>query len=92
MLEHGEDNIAGAAATGMDKGRGKVKAAAARMADEAKPGNGKAGANGGGDGGPSILFQDCTFNGTDETLIRKVIYKALAAWAGQAGAAQPETT
>lgn len=49
MLEHGEENIAGAAATGIDKGGQKVDDAMARMGSgEPGGGKGKGGAGGGG--------------------------------------------
>lgn len=40
MLEHGEDNIAGATATGIDRGAGQVDDAMARLGDGEKPGGG----------------------------------------------------
>jgi hypothetical protein len=49
MLEHGEENIGGAAATGVDRAQPKMKAAMARLSDGAGAG-GKGGARGqGGD-------------------------------------------
>jgi hypothetical protein len=51
MLEHGEDNIAGATATGVDKGAPKVQDAMARLGDGEKgTGSGKGRGKGKSDG------------------------------------------
>jgi len=90
MLEHGEENIAGAAATGIDKGSGKVKASARRMGDAAVPDGGARGPGPGGKGaGIYVDLRGSTFNGTDEGLIRRVMTKVWEELSGEAGA-QPE--
>ena len=87
LLEHGEEDMAGAAAQGVDKGAGKLKSSMKRMGDEATPGKGKGGARSGDDGaGASFTFNDCNFGGTDESTIRRMMTQAWAAMAAQAGA------
>lgn len=89
LLEHGEEDMAGAAATGVDKGSGKLKSSMTKMADDATPKKGKAkgGAQGDGGGdGPSIVFNDCSFGNVDQGTIEKMLLVAWAKMAANAGA------
>jgi len=49
LMEHGEEDIAGGAAMGVDKGNAKVKASAKRMGEAAVPDGGRGGRGRGGD-------------------------------------------
>lgn len=62
MIEHGEEDISGAAATGVDRGADKVEKAMDGLGGKPKPGpKGKgAGAKGAG-GGPVFEFNNCHF-------------------------------
>ncbi len=96
MLEHGEENIAGAAATGIEEGTPQVQKASAKMGDAAKPGKGGGGKGSKGDGsggGPNLFFDGCTFIGNDESGVRAMMMKVWAELAAGAGARQePEPT
>jgi len=87
MLEHGEENIAGAAAMGVEAGTPRVAKAMTKMGEQ-PAGTPKGGAaKGAGGSGPSIEFNDCTFIGTDESLIRRVMSKVWEELNGEAGSA-----
>jgi phage-related protein len=86
MLEHGEEDTAGAFAGGLDKGNAKVKASAKRMGEAAKPGKGGKGAGAGGGDGERWMFKDCTFIGTSEEMVRRIFAKVEEELAGEAGA------
>lgn len=86
MLEHGEENIGGAAATGVDRAQPRMKASMARLSDGAGKG-GKRGGMSSDDGGRSVTFNNCTFWGTTEEKIRALWWRFLEETAGEAGAA-----
>lgn len=71
MLEHGEDNIAGAAASGVEAGTPRVERAMAKLGPTvgtgAQGGNGKGGAQG---GERTITFNNCTFGEVKEETFR----------------------
>jgi hypothetical protein len=71
MLEHGKDNIAGAAATGIDKGAPKVDKAMAGLGGGPKGKGGGKGASGGG-GSYEGMFTNCTFYETTPAKARQV--------------------
>jgi hypothetical protein len=88
MLEHGEENIAGATAQGMNKGSAKVEQSAQGMAKAAvpkgKPGKGKPGEG----GGITISFGDgCQFFGISEDRVRQIFAMIAEEMAGESGAA-----
>jgi len=86
MLEHGEDNIAGAAATGVDKGAPKMGAAMAKLG--APPGKGGAARAGSGAGaGASFSFTGCTFGGG---LTQESVNEMMTAWWEQLAQSGPE--
>lgn len=61
MLEHGEENIAGATATGIDKGGAKVDRAMGKLGGGPKEGFRSKAAGGGGSFAP--VYNNCTFGG-----------------------------
>lgn len=88
MLRHGEENIAGAAATGVERGADKMDASMERLG--APPKGSGAGARGGSGGGPLITFNNCSFGGEDsESTIREVIEKVWAELASSAAEPVP---
>jgi len=91
MIEHGDENIGGALAEGLDKGQGKAKAASARMAEAVQPGGGKGGAQG-RDGGGEV-HKHYHYSGPVEhyPTFREHMKRFLAEIAGEAGA-QPQGT
>lgn len=84
MLEHGDQNIAGALATGVDKGGDKVDASMSRLGGGAKPG--AAGPQeGGGRQAPSVEFNNCVFGeGVSESMIEDVVTMMLLRWEREA--------
>ena len=88
MLEHGEDNIAGAAATGIDKGAPKVDKAMAGLGS-ARPGKG-GGKGAGAASGGAVEFHNCTFFETTPAKARQVWEMVLEQQA--AGGPTAETT
>jgi hypothetical protein len=85
MLEHGEDNIAGAAATGVDRGTDKMDASMSRLG---APPKGGAGAKGKGGGATlTATFNNCNFGEGSEEKIREVIRKVWEELSAEAGAA-----
>lgn len=83
MLEHGDQNIAGALATGVDKGGDKVDASMSRLGGGAKPG--AAGAKDGGGSRTLIVnFNGDIGGGVDKRAIREVIEMALLEWEREA--------
>lgn len=90
MLEHGEDNIAGATATGIDKGADKVDASMAKLGTGPKGGPTKGGKDGGGSG-KMFTFTNCTFGGgMTETMVRDIF--AMVAHEMDAEASEPATS
>jgi hypothetical protein len=88
MLEHGEDNIAGATATGMNKGAAKVERSAKGLGDAAKP-KGKPGKSAPVEGGGvTVIFGDgCQFFGVSEDRVRQIFAMIAEEMAGESGAA-----
>ena len=74
MLEHGEENIAGAAATGVDKGGAKVDKAMAKMGPKLGGGGAK---DGGAGAGFVAHFTNCVFGGS---LTQADVDEMMASW------------
>lgn len=90
MLEHGEENIAGAAATGVEKGADKFDASMQRLSPDGAGGKG-GGKKGEGSGGPTFIFTNCNFGDSSEAVIRDVISKRWAEMAREAPEPEPAT-
>jgi phage-related protein len=87
MLKHGDENIAGAAATGVDRGAPKVKRAMARLGGE--PGTGEGGRGDRGGGGREVHYH---YSGPVEhyPTFREHMRRFLEETAAEAGAAPAE--
>lgn len=86
MLEHGEDNIAGASAEGMERGTAKVEKSATAMGAAAVPKGGKGGAKKSGEA--SFVFNNCTFGSVSQEEIEAMMRIALEKMADRAGAGE----
>jgi phage-related protein len=84
MLEHGEENIAGAAATGVDKGGAKVDKAMAKMGPKLGGGGAK---DGGAGAGFVAHFTNCVFGGA---LTQADVDEMMASWWERQAAGGPE--
>jgi len=69
----------------VEAGTPRVAKAMTKMG-ESEPGAPKGRAARGGDGGPSFEFNNCSFVGTDENLIRRVMSKVWEELNAEAGA------
>lgn len=89
MLKHGEENIAGAAATGINKGSGKVQKSLKGLGPE--KGAKGSGEGGEGGGGPNFHFHDCNFGGDlTESRLEAMLRRAYEKMAAEVGA-KPST-
>lgn len=87
MLEQGEKNIAGAAATGVDKGADKMDASMEKLGPkDMKSGGGKGKKGGGGD---VFNFHDCNFGDRDEVWYRDMFAKIMSELRGEAATPEP---
>lgn len=88
LMEHGEEDMAGGVAGGLDAGKGKVEKSMEALGD-ARPGKGK-GKGGKGSGGdrPGVTFSGCTFGTTTQEQIESWVLMALDKWGD--GGPEPE--
>ncbi|HSN15618.1 MAG TPA: hypothetical protein VLT61_13380, partial [Anaeromyxobacteraceae bacterium] len=89
MLEHGEENIAGAAATGIEEGAPKVDRAMQKLGPKTGGARGGSSANGGRSF--SFQFSNCTFGaGMSQATVDEMFRAAAEKFFGEEGASGPE--
>ena len=86
LMEHGEDDMAGAVATGVDKGAPKVDAAMEGLGGGRPSAKGRGKGGGGGDRVFAPQFTNCQFG----SLSKADLYDWLEEWWEMQGAAGPE--
>ena len=92
MLEHGEDDIAGAGTTGVERGQKKFKAAVRGLGDGAVEGGRGRGGAGGDDGDPRAVHYHYSGPVEHYPTFREHMRRFLEETAGEAGAAPAEAS